>query len=323
MKRRTLLALGGLAVAAPAKLVQSAPAYRIGVLAVNPRLGMAAQMEALITSLHERGYVEGRNIAIEYRSGGLQAESLRAAAGELVAAKVDVIVTIGTPPSLAAKAVTTTVPVVMVGVGDPIGTGLVQSLARPGGNLTGTSNLSPPLVVKRLELLKECNADLRRAALLINPKNAAQAATVRAMDEAAAALKVDVKRYHASSTDDIRTALALMHEDRMEALVVSNDTVLIADAAAIAFLANKHHLPSAGNREFAEAGGLLGYGSIADVVRHAAAYVDKILKGAKPADLPIEQPSKYEVVLNARTAKIFGFSVPSAFRLLRVDRVIE
>lgn len=323
MKRRALLVVCALGAAAPRALAQAPSRYRIGVLAVNPRAGMAAQMEALVAGLREHGYVEGKNIAIEYRSGGVKPESLRAAAAELVAAKVDVIVTIGTPPSLAAKATSTTLPVVMVGVGDPIGTGLVQSLARPGGNLTGTSNLSPPLVVKRLELLKECNSALRRTALLVNPANSAQAATVRAVEEAATSLKVDVKRYNASSTDDIRTALALMREDSMEALVVANDTVLIANAAAIAFLANKHHLPSAGNREFAEAGGLIGYGSIADVVRHAAAYVDKILKGAKPADLPIEQPSKYEVVLNVRTAKTFGFAVPSSFRLLRVNRVIE
>ena len=296
---------------------------RIGVLAVNPRALMAAPMEALMEGLREHGYVEGKNIAIEYRSGGPNAESMRAAAAELVAAKIDVIVPIGTPPSIAAKAATATLPIVMVGVGDPIGTGLVQSLARPGGNLTGTSNLSPPLVVKRLELLTECNTELRRVALLVNPANAAQAATVRAVEQAAPPLKVEVKRYHAGSIDDIRTALALMREEQMEALVVSNDSVLIANAAAIAFLANKHRLTSAGNREYAESGGLLGYGSIADVARHAAGYIHKVLKGAKPADLPIEQPSKYEVVLNVRTAKTFGFTVPSSFRLLRVDRVIE
>ena len=280
-------------------------------------------MEALTLALREHGYIEGRNLGIAYQSGGLQAQSLRAAGAELIDAKVDVIVAIGTPASLAVKALTTTVPVVMVGVADPIGNGLVESLSRPGGNITGTSTLSPPLVIKRLELLKECNADLRRAALLINPGNAAHAATVRAVEEAAAVIKVEVKQYRAGTSDDIRTALALMREEQMEALIVSNDSVLVANAAAIAFLANKHRLPSAGNREFAEAGGLIGYGSTADVVRHAAGYVDKILKGAKPADLPIEQPTKYEVVLNVNTARTFGFAVPSSFRLLRVDRVIE
>ena len=280
-------------------------------------------MDALNTGLRQHGYVEGKNIALEVRSANGRYEALPALARELVAAKVDVIVAFGTPPSQAAKAATTTIPIVMAGVGDPLGTGLVTSLARPGGNLTGTSNLSPPLVVKRLELLKECHPELRRAGLLANPANPAQAATMRAAEGASQSLKIELGQYEVRSLDEIRGVLASMRADRAEAVVLGNDPLLIQNADAIAEMAAKQRIRSAGNREFAEAGGLIGYGSINDVLRHAATYVDKILKGAKPGDLPIEQPSKYEVFLNLKTAKAADFAIPASFRLLRVDRVIE
>jgi len=321
MKRRDFLTIGAAAMAWGAALAQPGRPARIGVLAMNPRPA-TPQMEAFTDALRDYGYIEGKNIHIEYRSGDGRTESLRAAAAEL-AGKVDLIVAFGTPTSLAAKAATSTIPIVMAAAGDPVGTGLVQSLARPGANITGTSNLSPPLVVKRLELLKESHPPLRRAALLMNPGNPAQAATVRAVEQAAAVLKVELKPYGVTSLDDIRTAFVRMHEERMEGVVIANDSVLITNAAAIAFLANKHRLRSAGSGDFAQVGGLIGYGSIGEPLRHAAAYVDKILKGAKPGELPIEQPSKYEVLLNLRTAKLAGFDIPQSFRLLRVDRVVE
>lgn len=282
---------------------------------------MTVQMAALNAGLRQLGYVDGESISIVLRTANGRYESLRALADELVAAKVDLIVAFGTPPSQAAKAATQTIPVVMAGVGDPVGSGLVSSLARPGGNLTGTSNLSPPLVVKRVELLRECFPALRRAALLANPSNPAQAASVRAAEGASRALGVELRRYSVRSLEEIRDTFASMQG--VEALVLGNDPLLIAHAAAIAGMATRQRIRSAGNREFAESGGLIGYGSINDVLRHAATYVDKILKGARPADLPIEQPSKYEVVLNLKTAKAADFAIPASFRLLRADRVIE
>lgn len=326
MKRRDFALYAVTALAAPlASLAQPAPGRtpRIGLLAIAPRSGMTTQIEALNTGLRRLGYVEGKNILVEFRSANGRYEALRAMADELVAAQVDLIVAFGTPPSQAAKAATARIPIVMAGVGDPVASGLVSSLARPGGNLTGTSNISPPLVVKRLELLKECHSDLRRVALLANPSNPAQAATIRAVERAAASLKLELVRYGVRNLDEIRGAFSSMHADRVDAVVVANDAMLIANAAAIAEMANKQRLRSAGNREYAEAGGLIGYGSIADVVRHSAIYVDRILKGAQPADLPIEQPSKYEVLLNLRTAKAASFALPPSFRLLRADRVIE
>ena len=322
MNRRRLLA-AMLVGAVPAIARPQARASRIGVLAIPPLPEWRLQMEALTGGLRQLGFVEGKNLVLEVRSANGRYESLRALADELVTAKVDLIVAFGTPPSQAAKAATDTIPIVMAGVGDPIGSGLVSSLARPGGNLTGTSNLSPPLVVKRLELLKECHPPLRRIALLANPSNPAQTASVRAAEGASASLKLELRQYGVRSLDDIRSAFSSMQGDRVEAVVLGNDPVLIANAAAIAEIATRQRVRSSGNREFAEAGGFIGYGSINDVLRHAAVYVDKILKGARPADLPIEQPSKYEVFLNLKTAKAADFAIPPSFRLLRVDRVIE
>ena len=312
-----------LAAAIPPIARPQARAARVGVLAIPPLAEWSLQMDALTGGLRQLGYVEGKNLSVEVRSANGRYESLQALADELVAAKVDVIVAFGTPPSQAAKAATKTIPIVMAGVGDPIGSGLVSSLARPGGNLTGTSNLSPPLVVKRVELLKECHPELRLAALLANPSNPAQAATIRAAEGASRSLNVELRQYAVRSLDEIRGALGSMQAERVEALVLGNDPLLIANAAPIAEMATKQRIRSAGNREYAESGGLIGYGSINDVLRHAASYVDKILKGAKPADLPIEQPSKYEVFLNLKAAKAADFQIPPSFRLLRVDRVIE
>ncbi|HEX5768807.1 MAG TPA: ABC transporter substrate-binding protein, partial [Burkholderiales bacterium] len=252
---------------------------------------MTPQLEAFKDGLRQLGYLEGKNISLEFRSAEGRYESLRGLADELVALKVDLIVAFGTPPSQAAKAATRTIPIVMSAVGDPIGSGLVTSLARPGANVTGTSNLSPPLVVKRLELLKESHPELRRVGLFANPANPAQAATVRAVEDAARSLKVEIFQYPVRSTDAIRAAFSSMRTDRIEGLVLGNDTLLIGNSALIAQLAEKQRIRSSGNREFAEAGGLIGYGSVADVNRLSASYVAKILKGAKPGELPIEQPS--------------------------------
>ena len=324
MKRRTVLAaLAAACVPARLAVAEGARLPRLGLLFGGVAGGMTPQLEAFKDGLRQLGYLEGKNISLEFRSAEGRYESLRGLADELVALKVDLIVAFGTPPSQAAKPATRTIPIVMSAVGDPIGSGLVTSLARPGANVTGTSNLSPPLVVKRLELLKESHPELRRVGLFANPANPAQAATVRAVEDAARSLKVEIFQYPVRSTDAIRAAFSSMRTDRIEGLVLGNDTLLIGNSALIAQLAEKQRIRSSGNREFAEAGGLIGYGSVADVNRLSASYVDKILKGAKPGELPIEQPSKYETFLNLRAAKAADFAIPASFRLLRVDRVIE
>ena len=318
-RRRFLLA----AALAPFAVGAQARIPRVGVLAVPPLSETKMQLDALEAGLRELGYAPGKNIALDLRSANGRYADLKPLAEELVAANLDVIVTFGTPPTQAAKEATTDIPIVMAGAGDPVGTGLVTSLARPGGNLTGTSNLSPPLVVKRLELLKECHPELRRAALLANPANPAQTASIRAAESASQALRLELRLYPVRDADAIRKAVAAMQTDRVEGLALGNDPLLISGAAAIADMAARQRIRSAGNREFAESGGLIGYGSIQDVLRHTATYVHKILRGAKPAELPIEQPSKYEVYLNLRTVKAGDFAIPPSFRLLRVDRVIE
>ena len=320
MRRRRFLIAAALA---PFAVSAQARVPRVGIIAVSAPAETKLQLDAFDAGLRHFGYLPGKTILLEFRSANGRYADLQPLAEELVAAKVDVIVTFGTPPTQAAKAATTDIPIVMAGAGDPVGTGLVASLARPGGNLTGTSNLSPPLVVKRLELLKESHPELRRVALLANPANPAQTASIRAAESASQSLRIELRMYPVRDADAIRKSFASMQSDRIEALLLGNDPLLIGEAASIAEMATRQRIRSAGNREFAESGGLIGYGSIQDVLRHAATYVHKILKGAKPAELPIEQPSKYEVFLNLRAAKAGDFSIPPSFRLLRVDRVIE
>jgi putative ABC transport system substrate-binding protein len=320
MKRRRFLiatALAPFAASAQARIP------RVGILTVPVPAGSKLQLDAFDAGLRQFGYVPGKTILLDVRHANGRYADLKPLAEELVTEKVDVIVAFGTPATQAAKAATTEIPIVMAGAGDPVGTGLVASLARPGGNLTGTSNLSPPLVVKRLELLKESHPELRRAALLANPANAAQTASIQAAEKASQSLRIELHQYPVRDAEAIRKSFAAMQTDRVEALLLGNDVLLIAEAASIAEMATRQRIRSAGNREFAESGGLIGYGSIQDVLRHTATYVHKILKGATPGELPIEQPSKYEVYLNLRTAKAGDFAIPPSFRLLRVDRVIE
>jgi len=324
MKRREFAALLALCSLARPAFSQRAPANipRIGFLSVAPMSGMQVQLEGLRAGLRDLGYVEGRDIRFEFRSAEGNHERLPRLAAELVGLKVDLIVALGTPPTRAAKAATTTIPIVMMGAGDPVASGLVASLARPGGNVTGSSNISPVLMVKRLELLKEAHPGVRRVGVLLNPANPAQRLSFEAMAAAAQPLKVEVLKFEARNLAEIREAFAAMVKQRVEALAVANDPALIANARAIAELAAKQRLMSSGNREFAESGGLLGYGSIAEVIRHSAIYIDRILKGAKPADIPVEQPTNVELVVNLRTAKAMGFSVPQPM-LVRAGRVIE
>jgi putative ABC transport system substrate-binding protein len=324
MKRRDFAALLALGLLGRPAFGQRAPANipRVGFLSVAPMSGMQVQLEGLRAGLRDLGYVEGRDIRFEFRSADGNYERLPGLAAELVSLKVDLIVALGTPPTRAAKAATTTIPIVMIGAGDPVASGLVASLARPGGNVTGSSNISPVLMVKRLELLKEADAGVRKVGVLLNPANPAQRLSLEAMAAAAMPLKVEVLKFEARNLAEIREAFAAMAQQRVQALAVANDPVLIANAKAIAELAATQRLISSGNREFAESGGLLGYGSITEVFRHSAIYIDRILKGAKPADIPVEQPTNIELVVNLRAAKAMGISVPQRM-LVRAGRVIE
>jgi putative ABC transport system substrate-binding protein len=324
MKRRDFAALLALGLLARPAFGQRAPANipRVGFLSVAPMSGMQVQLEGLRAGLRDLGYVEGRDIRFEFRSAEGKYERLPQLATELVGLKVDLIVTAGTPPTRAAKAATTTISIVMIGAGDPVASGLVASLARPGGNVTGSSNISPVLMVKRLELLKEAHPGVRTVGALLNPANPAQRLSFEAMAAAAESLRVEVLKFEARNLAEIKEAFAAMAKQRVEALAVANDPVLIANARAIAEFAAKQRLMSSGNREFAESGGLLGYGSITEVFRHSATYIDRILKGAKPADIPVEQPTNVELVVNLRTAKAMGLSMPQRM-LVRAGRVIE
>ena len=329
MDRRAFLGTlaGGLLAAPLAVVAQPAgKIHRVGFLsptsasdAENPgRLG------ALQEGLRELGYMEGQNIVIESRWAEGKYERLSGLATELVRLKVDVIVTYAPPAIQAAKQATATIPIVMAGVIDPVATGLVTSLARPGGNVTGLSLMAPELVGKQLEIVKEVVPMVSRVALLGNPANAGNAPQVRYAQDAARTLEVRLQTVEARGPGDIERAFAAMTRERAGAVIVLVDAMLVDHRIRIADLAAKHRLPSVyGLRDHAEAGGLLVYGGRdRDRFRRAATYVDRILKGAKPGDLPIEQPAKFELVINLKTAKALGLTIPQAL-LQRADQVIE
>ena len=250
-------------------------------------------------------------------------ERLPALAAELVALKVDVIVASGTPTALAAKNATTTIPIVFATSGDPVGT-LVASIARPGGNVTGLSLVGPELVARQLQLLKEAVPKASRVAFLSNPDNPYTPVMVKEVEAAARSLKVRMQRVESRGGAATDAAFDAMARERPNALLVLFDPVLTGQRARISELANKHRLPSmCPHREYAEDGGLMAYGaSLTDLYRRAATYVDKILKGAKPGDLPVEQPTKFELVINLKTAKALGLTIPPSL-LARADEVIQ
>ena len=294
---------------------------RIGYLS----LGSAADTpKALLQGLRELGYVEGQNLVIEYRYTEGKAERLPDLAAELVSLKVDIIVAGGTPPPLAAKRATTTIPIVMTSAGDPVGSGLVASLAKPGGNVTGLSTFTRDLAAKRLQLLKEVVPVISRVAVLWNAANPYAVLNMRETEAAARTLGLQVQSVEVRGPDDIETGFSTAIRWRAGAFIVVDDPVTYLHRTRIADLAARNQLPAMyGFRQYAEAGGLMAFGtSLADLSRRAATYVDKILKGAKPADLPVEQPTQFELVINAKTAKALKLTIPPSV-LLRADQVIE
>lgn len=322
-----MLALALVVASLATEAQQPKNVHRIGTLsALGTTPGRNPFVEAFLEGMRALGYVEGQHFVLEYRGAEGQFEGFPDLAAELVRLKVEVIVAQGTPAALAAKHATTTIPIVMVGVGDPVGSGLVASLARPGGNITGLSNLSPELVRKQLEFLKDVRPTVSRVAVLWNPANPASHLMVRAADVAAQALGVQLHLVEARGRgpDAFDSAFAAMTNAHADALLVLADNIFFEHRRRLAELAAMSHLPTMyQGREHVEAGGLISYAaSVPDVWRHGATYVDKILKGAKPADLPVEQPTRFELVINLKTAQALGITMPPSLLLL-ADEVIR
>lgn len=297
---------------------------KIGLL-VPYSTGPDARIDAFRQGLREFGYVEGRTIRIEYRWADGKFEKLPELAADLVRSKVDVIVSAVTQATIAAKRSTATIPIVMIGVSDPVGARLVTSLARPGTNVTGTSSMTAEIVGKQLELLKEATANVARAAALWNPANPIfQALQVKETENAARALGIRLQFVEARDPDEIDRAFTAIARERIRAVVVLGDPVFVSHRKRIADLALKRRLPAiGGTRDHVEAGGLMAYGpSFADMFHRTAYYVDRILKGAKPADLPVEQPTKFELAINLKTAKQIELTIPPNV-LARADKVIR
>jgi putative ABC transport system substrate-binding protein len=360
--RRAFITLLGAAAAvwpiAAARGQQAGKVHRIGFLGSATATGSAKLIESLRTGLREFGYVEGTNIGIEFRWAEGVYDRLPHLVAELIATNVDVLITHGTPGTRAAKQATSTIPIVMAISGDAVATGLVSNLARPEANLTGSTFFLPQLNAKRLELLKEAFPRISHPAALSNPDNPVSRPIIPAMQAAAAPLSLMVEVVRAQGPSEFGLAFAAMAKSRVDSVVVTEDGEFAASFRAIATLALANKLPSIGAREYAEAGGLIGYTlaemttainilpniytrlgelglfrfsvtvsrlygtDLVDQYRRAAAYVDRILKGEKPADLPVQAPTKYELVINLKTATALGLEVPDAL-LARADEVIE
>jgi ABC-type uncharacterized transport system substrate-binding protein len=297
---------------------------RVGMLIPVSRSDAAINIEALRQGLRELGYVEGQHIRMEPRYSEGRDERLRDLATELVALKVNVIVTWGTPAARAAKEATKTIPIVTAAAVDPVGTGLVASLARPGGNLTGVTSGGAELSGKNFELLKELAPGIKRIAVLWNPANPIQPVMFREAQVAADAMRLQIQSIGVSDPNELDRALATINDERPGALLVLQDLMLLTHRKRIVDFVARNRLPAMYERRvWVEAGGLMSYGvSFPGNFRRAAAYVDKILKGAKPADLPIEQPTKFELVINLKTAKALSLTIPQSV-LLRADEVIQ
>lgn len=303
---------------------QTVRMYRIGFLGNSTAALEANLVVPFREGLRDLGYIEGSNSQIEYRWAEGKYERFPALIAELIALKVDVIVTAGTPAAVAVKKATTTIPLVMVAVGDPVGTGLVASLSRPGGNATGLSSIAPDMEGKRLELLRELLPKVSHIAVLWNPANLFHIGSSKQARDAALAMRIKLQFVAARSTEELADALVAIVKDRPQALVVFADRVFLHNRARIMDFALESHLPAAvTHQELVDSGGLMSFGAnYPDMHRRAAMYVDKILKGDKPGDLPLEQPARFELVINLRTAKALGLTIPASL-LLRADRVIE
>jgi len=322
--RRTFLAtVVGRVLAAPcaARAQQQGRVFRIGILA-NLRRGQTDLWGSFIDGLRELGYVEGRNFTIEWKISEGKYERIPALAAELVALKPDVIVVLANQNAVAAQQATRTIPIVMIGVTDPVGSGLVASYARPGGNMTGLASVvGPEIGGKWMELLKTAVPRASRVAILWNPGNPASALQLKEARSVAQSLKVQVQALEARGPEDFQSAFAAMSKERASALLIIGDGMFSLHAARLASLVEKSRLPTMGPRNIINSILMSYQTSSTDLWRRGATYVDKILKGAKPGDLPIEQPTKFELAINLKTAKALGLTIPSSLRE-RADEII-
>jgi len=326
IERRKFLAtlLGGAAVAWPlaARAQQPPKITRIGFLGATAPSDVFA-LDRFRAGLRDLGYVEGENILIDFRWAEGNYARLAEYATELIRLRVDILVTHGTPGTLAARQATKTVPIVMIVSGDAVATGLIASLARPGGNVTGSTFFDPELSAKRLELIKELSPSAKRVAVLLNPGNPVNAPIIEAMGRTAESLRLELQTFEARTPDEFQTVVSNMIRQRVDAVAVTQDTPFVSNSRKIAEIASNNRLAAIGFVYFAQVGGLLGYGpDIGDLWYRGAYFVDKILKGTKPADLPAEQPTRFILTINARTAKTLDVEIPATL-LARADEVIE
>jgi putative ABC transport system substrate-binding protein len=313
------LTIGLLAAPRAAEAQQAGKVYRVGLLLMAPR-----DTGPLKIGLRDLGWVENQNFVFEYRSADGRPERLTALVDDLLKRNVDIIVALDTPPAKAAQAATRTVPIVVF-VGDPVHTGLVASLGRPGGNITGVASQTPEIRRKSLQLLKEVLPNARRIGFLVVPQNRAILQSLDYVKEAGRSLGIEVRRYDISRPeDDLDRLFIRIAQERVDGLVVPGDAILVSRSRQILDLATKNRLPGMyPARDWADKGGLMSYGNDFDQqLQRVATYVDKILKGAKPADLPVEQSTKFELVINLKTAKALGLTIPQTL-LLRADQVIQ
>jgi putative tryptophan/tyrosine transport system substrate-binding protein len=322
-RREFILALGG-AAAWPlvARAQQTAVMRKIGFLGAASPNAYADRVQAFQAGLRELGYVDGKNVEIHFRWAEGDYNRLPELASELLNLPVDVLVTHGTPGTLAAKRATTTTPIVMAVSGDAVATGLVRSLSHPGDNITGSTYFNPELVTKRLELAKEAVPSTVKMGLLFNSNNSSDRLLLKTAEEAGQPLNLEIVPLPIRTSDDIATILSPMR-NRLDAVTVTDDGVVLSNAQAIAVLSREIGLPLYGFKEITHAGGLIGYSAnVNELFRRAAVFVDKILRGIKPADVPVEQPTRFELVINMKTAKALQLQLPDTL-LARADEIIE
>jgi putative ABC transport system substrate-binding protein len=325
--RARIALIACLALAAAPSVAEAQPAgtvHRVGMLETRSAALNAANVDAFREGMRALGYVEGQNLVIEYRSSDGRDERFAALAADLVRLNVHLIVTRGTPAALAAKRATATIPVVMAGAGDPVSSGIVAQLSRPGGNVTGLSSLIPDLNAKRVELLRELLPKLTRIAVMLNMGNPVIPAQWKAIEATARSINVEPQLLDVRRPEDVRPAVAAAVKRRADALFVGVDGVTQGNLRLIAELVAQHRLPSIyGAREYVAFGGLMTYG-VSDLYMYgrAASFVDRILKGAKPAELPVEQPARFELSINLQAARTLGLTIPQSL-LLRADHLVE
>ncbi len=323
-RRKLIVALGASVLVRPliSFSQQQGKIWRIGFLGTATASGYVKEIDAIRAGLRDLGYIEGKNIVIEYRWAESNPERLKELAAELVALKVDVIITHSFPGARTAAQATTTIPIVIADGPDPVVAGLVASLARPAGNITGSTAVQTELAAKRLDLLKEMMPRIKRVSALFNALNTNNQTYARETEIAAKRMTLELHQFTAKGTEELPGAFAAMAKKRIEAAVIGEDPLLNSNVGIIAALAATHRLPAVGLTGFAETGGLLGYGANRPLLYgRSASFVDKILKGAKPGDLPIERATKFDLIINLKTAKALGIKIPQQL-LQRADKAI-